>query len=83
MVGLTRYFAAYYGPSGVRVNAISAGGLLSPAMDPAFIEGYSRRTALRRPAGPDDIKGPLLFLASDASAYVTGVNLPVDGGRSL
>ncbi len=83
MVGLTRYFAAYYGPSGVRVNAISAGGLLSPAMDPAFIAGYSRRTALRRPAGPDDIKGPLLFLASDASAYVTGVNLPVDGGRSL
>ncbi|KRA24789.1 hypothetical protein ASD65_10410 [Microbacterium sp. Root61] len=83
MLGLTRYFAAYYGPSGVRVNAISAGGLLSDAMDPAFIAGYSRRTALRRPAGPDDIKGPLLFLASDASGYVTGINLPVDGGRTL
>lgn len=83
MLGLTRYLAAYYGPSGVRVNAISAGGLLSDAMDPEFVAGYSRRTALRRPAGPDDIKGPLLFLASDASGYVTGVNLPVDGGRTL
>lgn len=83
MLGLTRYLAAYYGPSGVRVNAISAGGLLSESMDTAFIDAYSRRTPLRRPAGPEDIKGPLLFLASDASGYVTGVNLPVDGGRTL
>jgi NAD(P)-dependent dehydrogenase (short-subunit alcohol dehydrogenase family) len=79
MVSLTRYFATYYGSRGVRVNCISAGGLETD--QPAeFIAAYCARTPLGRMAGPEDIKGAVVFLAADASAYVTGVNLMVDGG---
>jgi NAD(P)-dependent dehydrogenase (short-subunit alcohol dehydrogenase family) len=79
MLAFTRYLATYLGPAGVRVNAISPGGLQTD-QDPSFIEAYEARTPLRRMAGPADIKGPIVFLASDASAYVTGLNLTVDGG---
>ncbi|MGN8552233.1 UNVERIFIED_CONTAM: SDR family oxidoreductase [Microbacterium sp. SLM126] len=80
MVGLTRYAAAYYGPYGIRVNCISPGGLETEDHDPVFLDNYRARVPLRRLADDDDIKGPVVFLASDASQYVTGVNLPVDGG---
>jgi NAD(P)-dependent dehydrogenase (short-subunit alcohol dehydrogenase family) len=79
MLAFTRYLATYLGRHGVRANAISPGGLHS-GQDPAFVAAYEERTPLRRMAGPQDIKGPVVFLASDASAYVTGTNLAVDGG---
>jgi len=80
MINLTRHLAAYYGPSGIRVNCVSPGGLATPDQPDSFVEAYSQRTPLGRLAGPDDIKGPIVFLASPAAAYVNGVNLMVDGG---
>lgn len=79
MVNLTRYFAAHYGPRGVRVNCLSPGGFLS-GQHATFIKRYSNATFLRRMADDCDLGGPVVFLLSDAARYVTGVNLPVDGG---
>lgn len=83
MAQLTRYLAVYFGGRGVRVNCISPGGLYSAAMPAAFVARYRARTALARMAGTNDIKGAAVFLASDASAYVTGQNLLIDGGFTL
>jgi NAD(P)-dependent dehydrogenase (short-subunit alcohol dehydrogenase family) len=80
MIGLTRYLAAFAGPRGVRVNAISPGGLETPDTSAIFREQYCRRVFLGRLARHDDIKGAVVFLASSASAYITGQNLMVDGG---
>ncbi len=79
MIQLTRYAAAKLGPSGVRVNCISPGGFFNN-QNPTFVERYNAKTFLGRMANDSDLKGSVVFLASDASAYVTGVNLPVDGG---
>lgn len=79
MLQLTRYAAAKLGPSGVRVNTISPGGFQA-GQEPVFIERYCRRTFLGRMAHETDLKGAIVFLASDASAYITGINLPVDAG---
>jgi NAD(P)-dependent dehydrogenase (short-subunit alcohol dehydrogenase family) len=79
VVSLTRYFARLWGPHGVRVNALSPGGVLGE-QDPEFLRKFTARTPLRRLAEGDDLTGPLLFLASDASRYVTGHELRVDGG---
>jgi len=80
MIQYTRFLASYYGRYGVRCNAISPGGLQSHRTPKEFVDRYSSRTLLGRMAGPDDLKGAVVFLASDASAYVTAVNLVVDGG---
>jgi NAD(P)-dependent dehydrogenase (short-subunit alcohol dehydrogenase family) len=79
VVNLTRYFARLWGPHGVRVNALSPGGVLG-GQDEQFLAKFTARTPLRRLAEADDLTGPLLFLASDASRYVTGHELRVDGG---
>jgi NAD(P)-dependent dehydrogenase (short-subunit alcohol dehydrogenase family) len=79
VVNLTRYFARLWGPHGVRVNALSPGGVRG-GQDAEFVRKYTERVPLGRMAEPDDLAGPLLFLASDASAYVTGHELLVDGG---
>lgn len=79
VVNLTRYFARLWGPHGVRVNALSPGGVLG-GQDPEFLRKFTARTPLGRLAETDDLVGPLLFLASDASRYVTGHELRVDGG---
>lgn len=79
LVQLTRYAAAKLGPQGVRVNAISPGGFFS-GQDPRFVERYNARTFLGRMANQTDLKGAVVFLASDASEYVTGENLIIDGG---
>jgi NAD(P)-dependent dehydrogenase (short-subunit alcohol dehydrogenase family) len=79
VVALTRYYARLWGPRGVRVNAISPGGVAGE-QDPEFRRKYCARVPLGRMAEPADLVGPLLFLASDESAYVTGHELRVDGG---
>jgi len=79
MINFTRFCASYFGGFNVRVNCVSPGGLFSnqPAR---FVKQYSERTCLGRMANQTDLKGVIVFLASDASLYVTGVNIPVDGG---
>jgi NAD(P)-dependent dehydrogenase (short-subunit alcohol dehydrogenase family) len=79
MVNLTRYFAALYGPQGVRVNCVAPGGYYN-GQPPLFVERYTKATYLKRMANDHDLGGPVIFLLSDAARYVTGVNLPVDGG---
>jgi NAD(P)-dependent dehydrogenase (short-subunit alcohol dehydrogenase family) len=79
LVNLTRYFARLWGDRGVRVNALSPGGV-SGGQDAEFVSRFTARVPLGRLAEPADLAGPLVFLASDASRYVTGQNLQVDGG---
>jgi NAD(P)-dependent dehydrogenase (short-subunit alcohol dehydrogenase family) len=80
IIAWTRHAASYYGRYGVRVNSVCPGGLQSDRTPPKFTENYSKHTQLGRLADSDDIKGLILFLASDASAYITGLSIPVDGG---
>ena len=68
------------GPEGIRVNCISPGGFQTPNHHERFIKQYSANTLLGRLANSTDLQGVIIFLASEASAYITGVNIPVDGG---
>lgn len=79
LINLTRYLAAYYGPHNIRVNCLSPGGVFDyqPA---SFVKRYEEKVPLRRMANPSDISSCLVFLLSDAAAYVSGQNLIVDGG---
>ena len=79
VVNLTKYFATLWGRSGIRVNTLSPGGVLA-GQDDHFKAKYSERVPLGRMASQEDLRGPLLFLASRASSYVTGHELRVDGG---
>ena len=79
LINHTRYLAGLYGAQGVRANVLAPGGVAA-GQDRSFVDAYSKRTALKRLASAEDMVGPAVFLASDASAYVTGVCLPVDGG---
>lgn len=79
VVNLTRYLATHWAPHGVRVNALSPGGVLG-GQDEQFKRKFCNRVPLGRMAVAEDLRGPLIFLASKASAYVTGAELVVDGG---
>ena len=79
VVNLTKYFSTIWGLRGVRVNTLSPGGVVG-GQDEQFKKKYGARVPLGRMAQADDLKGPLVFLASAASSYVTGHELRVDGG---
>ena len=80
MINYTRFTASYYGPKNIRCNCISPGGFQTDSMPKEFVERYSDRTFLGRLADDTDLMGIIVFLASDASRYITGTNIPVDGG---
>ncbi|SFZ78879.1 SDR family oxidoreductase [Chitinimonas taiwanensis] len=80
--GLTHYLSSYWGHRDVRVNALTPGGIQS-GQNTNFIDRYSQRVPLGRMGQPEDLVGALVYLMSDASSYVTGQNIVVDGGLTV
>jgi NAD(P)-dependent dehydrogenase (short-subunit alcohol dehydrogenase family) len=81
LVGLTRYLSTYWADQGVRVNALSPGGVFNQ-QDPAFVQRLTNLIPMGRMADQDEYKAAVVFLVSDASSYMTGVNVVMDGGRT-
>ena len=82
LIGMTKYLATYWNESNVRVNAISPGGVYEN-QDSDFVDRLTKLIPLGRLASPDEYKSAIQFLCSDASSYMTGQNLVIDGGRSV
>ena len=83
LIGLTKYLATYWAEEGIRSNALSPGGVYNPNIDPDFMKKLTNLIPMARMAEPDEYKGAVIFLLSDASKYMTGNNLIIDGGRSV
>lgn len=82
ILSLTRYLATYWAKHGIRVNSLSPAGTYRNH-DQGFVDQLSARIPLGRMAHPEELMGPIIFLSSDASSYITGANLVVDGGRTI
>ena len=82
LIGLTRYLATYWAEKGVRCNALCPGGIENN-QDPAFLKEVCLRIPLGRLARADEYQGVLLFLLSDASSYMNGSIISIDGGRTV
>jgi gluconate 5-dehydrogenase len=80
IIHMTRHLAVYWAKDGVRVNALSPGPFPSPKADAKLVERLSEKCPLGRMGRPHELKGAVVFLASDASSYMTGQNLVIDGG---
>jgi gluconate 5-dehydrogenase len=83
MIQMSKYLACHYGSENIRVNSISPGAFPNTDIDsgiPRFIENLESKIPLHRVGEPAEIGGPVVFLLSDASSYVNGANIPVDGG---
>ena len=82
IIGMTRYLSTYWAKFNIRVNSISPSGVYNNH-DKKFVEILSSKIPLNRMAKKDEINGAVVFLCSDASSYITGHNLMVDGGKSV
>ncbi len=82
VIGLTKYLATYWAKQGIRVNSLTPGGIYS-GQNREFVRRYSNRVPLNRMGTPRELVGGLIYLASEASSYVTGQNLVIDGGLSV
>ena len=79
LINYSRHLAAFYAEKGVRVNCVSPGGVFNK-QDKVFLKNYSDYVPMGRLAAAEEIAGPVVFLCSDEASYITGVNLPIDGG---
>ncbi|MFA4934077.1 MAG: SDR family oxidoreductase [Candidatus Omnitrophota bacterium] len=82
IINFTKYLATYYAKYNIRANVISPGGVFN-RQDPLFVKRYADKTPLKRMAKPLDMVGAVIYLSSEAAAYITGQNLLVDGGWSV